>query len=121
MLPGSGSRAATRRGGLCSALVDADKAAAGQLLALQGMAQILGRGTGGQSQRRRGGEYPEEVPVGTVPDRRKGAAVAFLAEVVAALDGRGRALAFRQPGCGRLQAGEHPVGEGAPWGVGVLA
>src|SRR5215216_1179415 len=121
MVPGSGSRAATRRGGLCSALVDADKAAAGQLLALQGMAQILGRGTGGQSQRRRGGEYPEEVPVRTVTDRRHGAAVALLAEVVAALNGRGRALALSQSGRGRLDVGEHPVGERATGGVGILA
>src|SRR4029453_911437 len=102
MVLGSDSRAANCRGGLCSALVGADKGAAGQLLALQGTAQILGRGTGGQSQRRRGGEYPKEVSVRAVADRRKGAAVAFLAEVVAALDGCGRALAFSQPGRGRL-------------------
>src|SRR5512132_2682466 len=102
MVPGSGSRAATCSGGLCSALVDADKGAAGQLLALQGMAQILGRGTGGQSQRRRGGEYLEEVPVRTVTNRREGAAVAFPAEVVAARDGCSRAVAFSQPGRGRL-------------------
>jgi hypothetical protein len=56
-----------------------------------------------------------------ITDRRKGAAVALLPEVVAALYGCGRALAFSQPGRGRLKAGEHPVGEGATGGVGILA
>jgi hypothetical protein len=70
---------------------------------------------------RPGQEDPEEVPVRTITDRRQGAAVALLVEVVAALDGYGRPLAFSQAGRGRLQAGEDPVGEGAAGGIGVLA
>jgi len=59
--------------------------------------------------------------VGGVTDRRHRAAIAFLAEVVAALNGRGWVFAFGQPGGGRLQPGQHPMGEGAARGVGILA
>src|SRR4029453_6790002 len=106
---------------LWSALVGADEGAAGQLLALQGTAQVVGRCPGHQSQGRRGCEDLEEVPVRTIPDRRHGAAVAFFSEVVAALHGRGWMLPFGQPGRGRLEPGQHPVNEGATRGVGVLA
>ena len=56
----------------------------------------------------------------TVPDRRQGAAVAFLAEIVTAFHGRGRMLPLGQPGRGRLESGQHPVNEGATRCVGVL-
>jgi hypothetical protein len=58
--------------------------------------------------------------VRVVADRRQGAAVAFLAEVVAALHGRGRMLPLGQPSRGRLEPGQHPMNEGATRGVGIL-
>src|SRR5215217_5097042 len=102
IVPGSSRGAAIGRLGLRSALVGADEGAAGQFLALQGMAQVVGGGPGHQPQGRRGGEHPEEVAMRAVPDRRQGAAVAVLAEVVAAFHGRGWMLPFGQPDRGRL-------------------
>src|SRR5829696_93487 len=66
------------------ALVGADEGAAGQLPALQGAAQGPRPTALRSAQRRRGGIDSEEVPVRAVTDRRHGAAVALLAEVVAA-------------------------------------
>src|SRR5215203_2725324 len=103
------------------ALVGADEGAAGQLPALQGAAQgprptalrsapaaprrhRLGRSTG--AGRHRPAAWGRRSP----PRRSR-----------CGLHGGGRMLALGQPGRGRLEPGQHPVGEGAAGGVGVLA